>query len=318
MKQKKNLIYRLFKDKSGASAVFGALLLLGIAAVAASVIAADVLPAISQKAEEKEERLFFAAVVSFSEKMDRLMKQSVSFTGRNYSLSENQIIAAENSSVFADENAGCFLIWTNATLPPSSTFLIAKNHSFSEPETDRDEDENETRQPYEALTLSQGSVLFFKTYDHLPDQMYFYGPSSFILAQRNGAASVFSPQAVTQNDGKTLISLSGQVFKSHTPAVESDQKNIRFDVTKTATIRDRVNYLEIQYVPNSLPASEFSDFYNYRNKKIEEQMAAAAEKLNALPGWTSAFDPETKIIQMESEIPFEIEIVVSEIEIEFG
>ncbi|WNY25803.1 hypothetical protein [Methanolapillus millepedarum] len=324
MRRKINFFHKFLKSKSGVSSVFGALLLLGILAVAVSLMIANVLPALSQKEEEKEDKIFLASVVSFSEKTDQLMKKSISFTGQNYSLSESQIIIGKNSSVFVDENTGGFLIWTNATVPPNKDFLkFSGNHSFSEPESEKEENENENESgnAFEALILSNGSVIFFKTYQQLPDRMYFYGPSSFVLSQRTGATQV-SPLSifVTKNaENQTMISLSGQIFKSKTPPVESDQKNIRFYVTKTATVRDRINYLEIQYIPNNSPPADFSDYYENRELAVEKQMIEWVEKWNVeCPEWKTEFDPENKILRIESDVSFEIEIVVSEIEIEFG
>ncbi|WNY27697.1 hypothetical protein [Methanolapillus ohkumae] len=345
----KFFFFRFLKNRSGVSAVFGALLLLGILAVAISLITANVLPARALLEEEKEEKIFFSSVLLFAEKINLLMKKSISFTGQSDFVSETQIIVSKNTSVFADENAGYFFVRTNATLPPNSVFMIADSneHSFLEADflpkknkngneirdgnENKDEnenknenenkDENENEKKFEVLTLSHGSVLFSKKYEQLPDQMYFYGPSSCVLGQKNGAVFVSSPSISVRRgeNNQTMFTFSGQIFKSRMPPVEAEQKNLRFYVTKTATVRDRVNLLEIQYKPETSIFEKDAEYYENHNQLLENWMISFSEQLKTdFPAWEIQYDSEKRTIRIESDTTFEMEMTVSEIEIEWG
>ena len=288
-----------FRDQSGVSAIFGAFLLLGIAVVFLSAFLVYAVPAWELQKESEENNSLYLSVIQFSNDIDSLSGKPFS----NFSAFQKSILLPPSNATILTDSGGEFLFSADFSIPPESEAYLKSESSVSD-----------------YFVLSRGSVIFSNSYHHLPDQFYFVGPSSLLLCQNEGASFIKSPavRIIKGSDGRILLTLSGQIFKSESSPVFGDKAVIRYRETKTVMIHDFVSDIEIRYAPSS-DLQTYSIFYENRDIASELWLSDFSRRIaDDFPEIEAVYRDEISSLVISSEVPIEIDICITEFEIESG
>ena len=288
-----------FRDQSGVSAIFGAFLLLGIAVVFLSAFLVYAVPAWELQKESEENNSLYLSVIQFSNDIDSLSGKPFS----NFSSFQKNILLPPSNAVILTDSGGEFLFSADFSIPPESEAYLKSESSVPE-----------------YFVLSRGSVIFSNSYQQLPDQFYFVGPSALLLCQNEGASFIKSPavRIIKGSDGRILLTLSGQIFKSESSPVFGDKAVIRYRETKTIMIHDFVSDIEIRYVPSSSSYPQtHSIFYENRDIASELWLSDFSHRIaDDFPEIEAVYRDEISSLIISSEVPIEIDICITEFEIE--
>lgn len=300
MFQKTVLFVRNFvRDESAVSAVFGALLLLGIFSVIFSVFLVTALPAWVMHQESEERDLLHADVLTFSENAGILSRSAAS----GFFLPRTQVLSSRNSTVAADENGGTFLFRADTDLPPEVESIL------------------KTGSNPDYFKLSSGSLLFIENYQQLPDQFYFYGPAGLILCQEDGASFILPPSVYLSrgDSGKILLQLSGYIVECHSSAVSGVNTVICFRNVQTVYAYDFVSEVELRYVPPTGPNfGSDSIFYENRDIAVEYYLSDLASSIQEnFPEIEAVYKSEIAGLTLTSETPIELDIQITVLQVEF-
>jgi len=287
-----------FQNQSGVSAIFGALLLFGIGIMLLSAFLVYAIPAWELHSESEENDSLYLSVIQFSNDIDSFFQKSPDF-----SFGHGVLLFPPSNAIVLTDAGGEFLFSADISVPPESETYLKSDSSVSD-----------------WYVLSRGSVLFFNSYHQLPDQVYFVGPSSLLLCQNEGAAFVKSPAIRFSRafDGRILLSLSGQVFKSNSSPVSGEKAVIRYRETKTIMIHDFVSDIEIRYVPSlSAYPQMHSGFYENRDIALEFWLSDFGSRIaDDFPEIEVVYKDEISGLVISSAVPIEIDICITEFEIE--
>ena len=290
-------IKSLFRDQSGVSTLFGALLLLSIAVVFLSAFLVYALPAWELHQESEENDTLFLSIVRFSNDADSMSQKSQ--TG--ISDFQSVVLPPSNASIFTDTGGG-FVFFSDLSIPPESENYLKTESSV---------------QNYYAL--SSGSVMVFNEYNQLPDQLYFVSPSFLLLCQSEGASFIKSPSAhFIESDGRFILFLSGEILKCDSSPIFGEKAVIRYRKNRTVEIHDFVSDFEIRYVPP--PSALFeshSIFYENRNIAAESWLSDFSSRISAdFPEMDIVYKDEISSLCISSAVPIEVDIRITEFEIE--
>ena len=307
---KKNNIIAWVRGKSGVSAVFGALLLLAILTVFVLAFLVYAVPAYQIEKESAENEALFLSVLHFSEKLEDL-RQSSSFSSSSI---KSQSFPS-NVTVLVNENDGGFLFSAHLVLPPDSEKTIQSKYPIKHDVFAEVSDETQW------FFLSSGSVMFYNQYEQLPDQVYFVGPSAFILSQEDGASFIQDPSIfiIRGSDNQIFMSLSGVIVQNNNDPVFEKNPILRYRLTKTIFAHDFVSSVAVRYVSPETAAFQLSpDFYDNKDKAYDSWFLRLRETIQSdYPEIDVYFDSDDMSLYLISSVPIEIEIQIMEIEFEY-
>jgi hypothetical protein len=308
VEKNKNRITRWIRSESGVSVIFGALLLLSILTVFILVFLVYAIPAYQLEKESVENDTLFLSVLLFSEKLENLQSFSPSSSFKSQSF-------PSNAAVLVNEKDGCFLFSAPLSLPPESEKSIASNFSLNH-DVFSDISKNT-----EWFFLSSGSVMFYNQYEQLPDQVYFVGPSSFILSQEDGASFIQEPAIflIRGSNNQIYISLSGFIVRNNNDPVFEKNPTLRYRLIKTIFAHDFVSCVAIRYAAPETTAFQLpSDFYGSREKVYTSWFLKLQETIQSdYPEIDVYFDPDSMSLYLISSVPIEIDVQIMEIEFEY-
>jgi hypothetical protein len=286
-----------FQNQFGVSAIFGALLLFGICVLFLSAFLIYAVPAWELQQESEENDSLYLSVIQFSNETE-IISQKAGFSP----FQSVFLLPPSNATVLTDTDGG-FLFLADLSIPSESESYLLSESSVSG-----------------YYVLSRGSVIFSNSYHQLPDQFYFVGPSSLLLCQNEGASFVKSPSVrfVRESDGRILLTLSGQIFKSESSPIFGEKSVVRYRETKTVMIHDFVSDVEIRYVPSpSSYLQTYSIFYENRDIASEMWLSDLAGRLAIdFPEIEAVYTDELSSLIISSAVPIEIDICITEFEIE--
>ena len=268
------------------------------------------IPAYQLEKESMENDTLFLSVLHFSEKLGDLQPSS--------SLSSSSLKSQSfpsNVTVLVNENDGFFLFSAPVSLPPESEKAVKSKFSL-------DHDVfSEVSGETQWLFLSSGSVMFFNQYEQLPDQIYFVGPSAFILSQEDGASFIQDPEIfiIHGSNNQIFMSLSGVIVQNNNDPVFEKNPTLRYRLTKTIFAHDFVSCIAIRYIPPETSAFQISsDFYDNRDGIYNSWFLRIQETIQSdYPEIDVYFDPDSMSLYLISSVPIEIEIQIMEIEFEY-
>lgn len=317
MSQKK-LVFRMIRDESGVSAVFGALLLLAIFTVFLSAFLATAVPAKIMQDESEKNDLLLSGIFDLSEKAASSGRQS---------------FQTQYSVIQADENSGGIIFAADLSMTPETASFLKSDADFDlaaifgrgfDSLFDEDDEENDNGfgagSNFSAYRLSSGSLLFSCRYSQIPDAVYSFGSSSVLLVQEDGSSFLKPPEiSVRENNGQFLISLSGDLIRSSSSSVFGNLTVLNYKVVQTAEVHDFASFVCIQYVPpesesllNDFERNEIENSFIHHFAQIDEEINRNFTELR------SEFDSKTRTLTISSDSPFEIDIFVREIEYSFS
>ena len=306
-------------DSSGVSVIFGAVLLLGILMLFFSAYLITAVPAQILSEESANQESFHSDLLNLFEKMANPAADFSSIGSKR----GTRFFSAEHSAGFVDENGGRLLFEADIVLPPESAeFLKTKDTEGKEVKISEKAEEEAEEKAFEIYTLGSGSIVFFNSYTQLSDRVYYFGPASLILSQKDGAVSV-TPAAVrlSKNEsGSALISLSGRVFKSGGAPVFGNQTAVFFERLQKAEGVGFATALSVWYIPP--PNDDFSftsaEFAENRDECIRKMFYDLHRQIQSeYPDLDSVYDSKNIRLQIHSEIPIEIYFCVEEFAVAF-
>ncbi|WNY29156.1 hypothetical protein MmiEs2_13740 [Methanimicrococcus stummii] len=285
----------MFRDESGVSVIFGALLLLSILALFISLFLTAAIPAKIMAEESAENDRLLSDILKFSETND---SGSFSFHSNHSTI-----------HVFESEKHGIYFSADISIPPETESFLKAGAFSGE----------------FDSYRLSSGGLLFSCDYSQIPDCDYFLGDSSLLLIQDDGFSYLLPPVVnVYQNQGNILISLSGDLVRSTSSSVFGNLTTVNYKIIQTAEVYDFVSEIRIYYVPPESksklnPDSVFGEIETVQKEAFSEWLFQFEKKLNRdFPELKTELETESDFenltLIISSETPFEIDITVHEIE----
>lgn len=283
---------RLLRDKSGVSAVFGVLLILGLLSLFLSAFWITALPARIMLEESEEAQLLYFSVLRFSE-------------GLNHSLSRH-----------SSDSTGAALFSSNLTLLVSSEECLKWRADVSLPPASREF----LRTEDDFYVLGRGSVIFSARYRQIPDHIYFLGPFGLVLSQEDGALFKEAPpiRLIRGKDNRILMKLSGRIIESDSLPLFGNAAAIRCDEIHSVAVHDFVSEIEILPIFSSSDIDYYSPFDEHKEKAVEEWFSDFSRTVaEYFPEMTVTLNPETGGFIFASSVPFEIDIQTSVVRIEF-
>lgn len=290
-------------NREGVSVIFGALLLLAIFAVFMSAFLITAVPT--------------KIMISESEDSSRLASDILRFSEQNYSAGCFSFQTAY-TTVFADESSDQILFMADLTIPPESKKFLKKGSC--PPFLEFSGHSNNLLQSADVYCLSSGSLLFLSKYSQIPDSVYSIGASSILLIQDDGFSFLKSPDFSFHRgiNDKILLTIYGNIIKSNSSSVFGNRTYVHSFTVQSSEIYDSVYAVAFQYVPGSNEVASV--------EKTELKTEAFRKWLSQFENESAASFPEIKIetdienltVYISSEMPFDINIIVQEIEYNFS
>ncbi|MDL2261487.1 hypothetical protein LJC08_04565 [Methanimicrococcus sp. OttesenSCG-928-J09] len=299
-------VFKLFPflgNNEGVSTIFGALLLLAIAAVFISAFLLTAIPAQIMLEESEDSSRLESDIIRFSEQNNP---------------AGSLFFQTAYTSVFADETADQIIFSADLTMPPETKAFLKTVGDIQPPDSSDD-----VFQSSDVYCLSSGSLLFLSKYSQIPDSAYSIGASSILLIQDDGFSFLKTPDISFRRgkDDQILLTMSGTIVKSNSSSVFGNRTHVRFFTIQSAEIYDSVPAIAFQFIPAS------------NNSKGGSELELNEAKTEAFKKWTANFenvllrdfpeleietDDETLTLFVFSETPFDIDIKIREIEYDFS
>ncbi|MDR0768091.1 MAG: hypothetical protein LBE57_06635 [Methanosarcinales archaeon] len=300
IKKIKHPVKEMFRDESGVSVIFGALLLLAILTLFLSAFLLTALPAKVMSEESADNDLILSGILKLSEKT--AASSSHSFYSKHSAI---QAVESEGGILFA--------VASGLSAPPETESFL-KSDSFNHDLFFGFNDD--LADDFVFYRLSSGSLIFSSRYSQIPDRVYSLGDSSLLLIQEGGSSFLKPPAVfVRKNDGKILISMSGDIIRSASSPVFGDLTTLNYRVIQKAEVYDFATAVCIFYIP---PGQD--SFFNetvavQREKAFKQWILEFENNLNRnFPELKTKSDADNLMIVISSDSAFEIDITVREIE----
>jgi hypothetical protein len=311
----KTPVKEMFHDKSGVSAIFGALLLIAILALFLSAFMLTAIPAKVMSEESAQNDKIFIDVLKLSDSMN-----SASF-GSSSSSSASFSFYSKYTTIQATESAGGFFF---AAIPEISTTPVTKSflrsdHIFDPtgfPDfNDHFKDDLENEIVFNRLSL--GALSFSSRYSQIPDRVYYLGDSSLLLIQEEGSSFLKPPSVfVRKGDGNILISITGNIIRTASSPVFGDLTTLHYRVIQKAEVYDFVTAVCIYYIPPEQNSLLNETVAAQKEESFRQWILTFENDLNRnFPELKMEVDIENLMIVIYSNAGFEIDITVREIEI---
>lgn len=283
---------KLFRDESGVSVIFGALLLLAVFTVFLSAFLITAVPAKIMSEESAGNDLLLSEILKHSD--NEVPAGRVSFH-------------SDYSTVHVIEDGG-ILFAADISLPPETKSFLKPDLIFN------------SVNDFDFYQLSSGSLLFSCRYSQIPDCLYSSGESSLLLIQEDGSSFIKPPAiSVRRNkEDKILLSMRGDVIRFSSSAAFGHLTTLNCDIFQTAEVHDFISEIRISYSPPA-PGPVLNETAAVQKENAFRQwMLKFENELNLdFPELKTDWNPEKRMLVISSDSLFEIDITVCEIEYSF-